>query len=226
MPPDATHDLWVFGYGSLMWRPGFHFEESHHARLVGYRRSLCIFSTHYRGTRERPGLVLGLDRGGVCEGVAYRVAASRAREVRDYLNERELIYGVYRPALLPVTVLAEGRPEVLALAFIAERCHPCYAGHVPPVAKAKYVRAAAGEAGCNIDYLANTLAHLAVLGIREPRLERQAAMIGLFAVRGGNGADGARPRAAALAASWRARPRLNDGPVAAEPNRFAFRRKL
>jgi cation transport protein ChaC len=222
----ASHDLWIFGYGSLMWRPGFAFDEQHRALLTGYRRSLCIFSTHYRGTRRRPGLVLGLDRGGVCEGVAFRVAAHRAREVRDYLNERELIYGVYRPAFLPVTVLAEGRPEVLALTFIAERCHPCYAGHVPPVVKARYVRAAAGRAGCNIDYMANTLAHLAVLGIREPRLERQAAMIGLFAFRGRLDAEGSRPRAKALAASWRLRPRLNARAITPEPNKFAFRRTL
>ena len=72
------YDLWVFGYGSLMWRPGFAYEEAQHARLTGYRRCFCIYSVHHRGSPERPGLVLGLDRGGTCEGIAYRIAASRA----------------------------------------------------------------------------------------------------------------------------------------------------
>ena len=90
------HDLWVFGYGSLMWRPGFAYEEAQRARLVGYRRCFCIYSVHHRGSPERPGLVLGLDRGGACEGIAYRIAAPRADETYQYRRARELINGVYR----------------------------------------------------------------------------------------------------------------------------------
>ena len=96
----VEHDLWVFGYGSLMWRPDFAFAERHRARLDGYHRCFCITSTHHRGSHARPGLVLGLDRGGTCEGVVYRVAAGQAAHVRAYLRRRELINGVYREALV------------------------------------------------------------------------------------------------------------------------------
>ena len=94
----ADHDLWVFGYGSLMWRPGFAYEEAQHARLTGYRRCFCIYSVHHRGTPERPGLVLGLDRGGACEGIAYRVAAARrgrdgALSARARAGQRRLSRG-------------------------------------------------------------------------------------------------------------------------------------
>jgi cation transport protein ChaC len=92
----------VFAYGSLMWRPGFACAEVRHARLTGYRRCFCIYSVHHRGTPERLGLVLGLDRGGVCEGVAYRIAAAEAAAVKAYLRARELVNGVYREAYLPV----------------------------------------------------------------------------------------------------------------------------
>ena len=94
----ARHDLWVFGYGSLMWRPGFAYEDAQHARLTGYRRCFCIYSVHHRGTARRPGLVLGLDRGGACEGIAYRVAARNAAETIRYLRAREQVNGVYRDA--------------------------------------------------------------------------------------------------------------------------------
>src|ERR1700704_5481693 len=83
---EAEHDLWVCGYGSLMWRPGFDYEEARHARLTGYKRCFCIYSVHHRGTAERPGMVLGLDRGGACEGIAFRVAAARAAQTTRYLR--------------------------------------------------------------------------------------------------------------------------------------------
>jgi cation transport protein ChaC len=89
----AGHDLWVFGYGSLMWRPGFAYEEAQHARLTGYRRCFCIYSVHHRGTTERPGMVLGLDRGGACEGIAYRVSAANATQTTRYLRAREQVNG-------------------------------------------------------------------------------------------------------------------------------------
>src|SRR5215831_18456183 len=108
------HDLWVFGYGSLMWRPEFAYEEAQPARLVGYRRCFCIYSVYHRGTHERPGLVLGLDRGGACEGIAYRVAAARAAETTRYLRLREQVYGVYRERHLPVELIRDRQREVLA----------------------------------------------------------------------------------------------------------------
>src|SRR6201995_4229898 len=104
----GSEDLWVFGYGSLIWRPGFSFAERRIATIHGYHRSLCIYSHVHRGTPERPGLVLGLDRGGACAGVAFRVAAARRVETLGYLRERELVTSVYREALLR-TLIDDGR---------------------------------------------------------------------------------------------------------------------
>ena len=95
-------DFWIFGYGSLMWRPGFAFEESRPALLEGWHRELCVYSHHWRGTADRPGLVLGLDEGGTCRGVAFRVAASHVDEVRAYLHAREMRGSVYLEAMEPV----------------------------------------------------------------------------------------------------------------------------
>src|SRR5690349_2563312 len=87
--PDS--DLWVFGYGSLIWKPGFEFVEQRPARLIGEHRSLCIYSMVHRGTPEKPGLVLGLDRGGACQGVAFRVARKQRDATVAYLREREQV---------------------------------------------------------------------------------------------------------------------------------------
>jgi cation transport regulator ChaC len=111
MPPLAPHDIWVFGYGSLMWRPGFPHVERAPATITGYHRALCIASTFHRGTRARPGLVLGLDRGGACTGVAYRVAAENAAAVLAYLRERELIYGVYRETWVTAELGCDGASD-------------------------------------------------------------------------------------------------------------------
>ena len=173
-------DVWVFGYGSLMWRPDFAFVERASARLDGYHRCFCITSTHHRGSAARPGLVLGLDRGGSCLGVAYRVAASEAQAVRTTLRQRELISGVYREAF-PLVTLAGSKayPEprhVEALAFIVERAHPSYAGALPLQQQACLIRGARGISGDNLDYLVNTVNHLRAVGIRERHLERLVAL--------------------------------------------------
>lgn len=221
--PHAPHDLWVFGYGSLMWNPGFAFAEAERARLVGYRRAMCIYSVYYRGTARRPGLVLGLDRGGVCDGVAFRVERAHAAEVRRYLSERELIYGVYREMFLPVTLARPGQPQVQALAYVAECRHPSYAGHLPPRLKAHVVRGARGKAGTNIDYLANTLCHLADMGIRDFRLQRVAAFVGAFAT-GGEAIGGRRARALAITRSWCRAKVPKPPPHTHDRHRFAYRR--
>lgn len=178
MPPttlevaDDAHDLWVFGYGSLMWRPGFPYAECCRARLDGYHRAFCISSTHHRGSIDRPGLVLGLDRGGVCEGVAFRVAAGDAREVLSNLRRRELISGVYREARVPLLLHDGTHRTVTALAYIVERCHPSYVGRLPLRTLAHQIRGARGISGDNLDYLLATIRHLQAIGIREPELER------------------------------------------------------
>jgi cation transport protein ChaC len=179
----ADHDLWVFGYGSLMWRPGFAFEEARRARVIGYRRCFCIYSVHHRGTPKRPGMVLGLDRGGACAGIAYRVAAANAAETIAYLRSREQVNGVYREAHLPVEITEGENREVTALAYIVERAHPSYAGRLPLAVQARLIRGAQGISGLNLDYLISTLRHLAELGIRERDLERILALIGPHAAR-------------------------------------------
>lgn len=170
------HDLWIFGYGSLMWRPGFEFAESSRARLDGYHRAFCISSTHHRGNAQRPGLVLGLDRGGACEGVAYRIAGAEAAAILVYLRQRELVNGVYREARVPVLLRDGTHRHVTALAYIVERCHPSYTGVLPLSVQAHQIRGARGVSGDNLDYLLATVRHLTSAGIREPSLERLVTM--------------------------------------------------
>ena len=170
MPAPPEGDLWVFAYGSLMWNPGFPHVEAHRARLYGYHRSLCVWSWVYRGTRRAPGLVLGLDRGGSCPGIAYRVPGAADQAALDYLAERELITGVYYPLWKPLRV-EDGR-SVSALAFVVDRDHPQYAGKLPERGAVATVRGASGRNGANLDYVANTVAHLELMGIPCRRLRR------------------------------------------------------
>lgn len=165
----ADEDLWVFGYGSLMWRPGFSFEERLPARLIGLHRALCVYSFVHRGTPEKPGLVLGLDRGGSCRGVAFRVAGARRAETVRYLREREQATSVYLEGLHP-THLADGR-AVTVLAYRADRRHPQYCGRLPPDTILSLVRQGVGISGANPDYVLATHAHLLELGIRDAMLD-------------------------------------------------------
>ncbi len=162
-------DLWVFAYGSLMWNPGFPFLESHPAVIGGYHRRFCVSSHRYRGTPERPGLVLGLDRGGSCRGMAFRVAPDHVPETLEYLWEREMINRVYRPKLLPVR-LRDGGGPVTACTFVVDRAHGQYCGCLDEATMAARIAGCCGERGPNLDYLANTVAHLKELGIHDKRL--------------------------------------------------------
>jgi cation transport protein ChaC len=172
--------LWVFAYGSLMWQPGFVYAEARRARLEGYHRAFCIYSLHYRGTQDRPGLVLGLQRGGTCEGVAFRVADSDAAAVRAYLHARELIYGVYREAMVPAELSGPGeRRRVPVLTYIAEVGHPSFAGQLPLARRAAIIRSARGKAGSNLAYFTATLRKLRELGIRQADLDRLAIAAGV-----------------------------------------------
>ena len=171
--PESRDDLWVFAYGSLMWNPGFDYAESAPATLYGYHRAFCIYSRIYRGTAERPGLVLGLDRGGACRGLAYRVPAPAAAVVFGYLERRERSRGEYVPRKCPVR-LDDRRPR--ALCYIANRAHRDYAHGLGLDRMAALIRRGTGRHGRNIDYLASTLAHLEALGVHDPRLTQLLTM--------------------------------------------------
>lgn len=165
----TTHDdFWVFGYGSLMWNPGFTALAAEPAVLEGHHRSFCIYSTHYRGTPQQPGLVLGLAPGGSCPGVAFRVADDEAPLVRDYLRERELCGYAYVEATLPVH-LRDGR-TVPAYTFVADEAHRRYAGDLGIEASAAIIMEAMGRNGLNRDYLINTVKELEAHGVFEPAL--------------------------------------------------------
>src|SRR4029078_2287904 len=128
----APEDLWVFGYGSLIWRPGFEYLERVPANIVGLHRSLCVYSFDHRGTPERPGLVLGLDFGGACRGIAYRVDAKQRPAPPAYLRGREQTTAVYRELVRGIWL--EGQPDrrVEALCYAVDRRHPPYAGRPTP----------------------------------------------------------------------------------------------
>ncbi len=165
-------DLWVFGYGSLMWRPDFPFEERLPAVVHGFHRSLCVYSHVHRGTPERPGLVMGLDRGGSCRGLAFRVAPAHAQETVRYLRAREQVTSVYVEKLLPVR-LNDGRVRI-ALTYIVDRGHRQYAGRLPEDDLARIVSMGVGQSGANPDYVIRTEAELAGIGVRDPLLRRLA----------------------------------------------------
>lgn len=169
----ATH--WVFGYGSLIWNPGFAFVSAQQGLLKGAHRSLSIVSHHHRGTVERPGLVFGLTRGGSCRGMVFEVADAHWPQVRAYLEEREQVTSVYRDVMRPVH-LADGR-TVSALAFLVDERHEQFAGRLDLDQQLAMVRAGVGLSGRNVDYVLNTARHLGELGIRDRQLMALAALL-------------------------------------------------
>ncbi|MGB8816930.1 MAG: gamma-glutamylcyclotransferase [Rhizobiaceae bacterium] len=168
-------EFWVFGYGSLMWRPGFEHAERIRAHVGGYRRALCIVSRVHRGTPEKSGLVLGLDRGGSCVGVAFRVEPHLRDAVTAYLRERELVTNAYFERNVTAR-LADGR-LVSVLTYVVDRKHPQYSGALSPQEAALRVAGRAGQSGSNEDYVFNTIKHLQELGIRDHWLESVGAII-------------------------------------------------
>ncbi|MBD3668637.1 MAG: gamma-glutamylcyclotransferase, partial [Kangiella sp.] len=174
--PETLAEIeWVFGYGSLMWNPGFAHIDRKAAGLQGYHRAFCIYSHHYRGTPEHPGLVLGLDAGGRCDGVAFRIEAAARDGVIAYLNERELTGYAYRPAVVDLA-LEDGR-IVSAYTFVTDPGHPQYAGDLGPERSAEMIMSAAGNSGLNRDYLMNTLDQLEAHGFRDPALHDLLARV-------------------------------------------------
>ncbi|MEO1544961.1 MAG: gamma-glutamylcyclotransferase [Pseudomonadota bacterium] len=202
-----TEGMWVFGYGSLMWRPGFPYTRRMRARVQGFTRRLCVLSVHHRGTERRPGLVLGLDRGGACDGIAYWVPQEEVKDVRDYLRAREQVNGVYREARIRMSLsheqdqdtaqgvidLASAQPnldEVWATTFIAERAHPSYQPELRLCEQAQIVSGAAGLSGHNVGYVVNTVTHLRELSIHDAQLERLLVVLGTVLARSNGTATG------------------------------------
>jgi cation transport protein ChaC len=173
LPDDSVP--WIFGYGSLIWSPGFAYERAERALLRGSHRRLCILSHRHRGTPERPGLVFGLERGGSCVGRAFKVAPESWPEVREYLREREQVTGVYREALRAVN-LRSGEVAT-ALVFLADPHHEQYAGRLTLEEQLAFVRGARGASGANEDYVINTAEHLAALGIIDRPVLALSAML-------------------------------------------------
>jgi cation transport protein ChaC len=164
-------DLWVFGYGSLMWRPGFAFLERRHARLVGAHRALCVYSFVHRGIPEKPGLVFGLDRGGNCRGIAYRVAAAKRAETIAYLRAREQVTLVYREAWRTVWLDDDPQMGVHALCYIVDRGHRQYAGRLALERQLHFVRQGHGRSGNNRDYVLAAMKEIEQQGYRDRQLQ-------------------------------------------------------
>lgn len=177
LPTTSVSDppVWIFAYGSLMWRPGFDHDEALPARLHGYHRALCVYSVVHRGTAQRPGLVLGLDRGGSCRGWAFRVARSREPEVLAYLDARELVTDVYERRQLPLTT-ARGR--VPAWVYVARRNHEQYAGKLDQDRLLHLVRHGEGRSGHCCDYVVSTVRHLEEMGVPDGPLHALARRLG------------------------------------------------
>ncbi len=168
MTEDKNDDFWVFAYGSLMWRPGFGYLESRQARLAGLHRSLCVYSWVHRGTEQRPGLVLGLDRGGTCLGLGFRVCGRERQNVIAYLREREQVTNVYQEHWRIIRL--DDGTRAVALTYVVNRGHPQYAGKLDTERQIAMIAGANGKSGANPDYVISTAQRLQELGIRDRRL--------------------------------------------------------
>jgi glutathione-specific gamma-glutamylcyclotransferase len=170
-------DLWVFGYGSLIWRPGFEFIERVPARLIGEHRALCVYSFVHRGTPEKPGLVLGLDRGGACRGVAFRIAEQHRAATVAYLRAREQVTSVYREVMRSVWLENAGRERVSALAYVVDRGHVQYAGRLSLADQLRHVQQGHGQSGANGEYVLATVKAIEAEGFRDEPLHQLAMML-------------------------------------------------
>jgi glutathione-specific gamma-glutamylcyclotransferase len=167
----SNEDFWVFAYGSLMWRPAFDFLERRNARLVGAHRALCVYSFVHRGTPEKPGLVLGLDRGGNCRGIAYRVASHLRAKTIEYLRGREQVTRVYREAWRRVWIDDDPQQSVHALCYVVDRGHRQYAGQLSLADQLHYARQGHGRSGACRDYVLAAVKELQTLGIKDTGLQ-------------------------------------------------------
>src|SRR5262249_3059584 len=163
----ADEDLWVFAYGSLMWRPGFEALERDPARLIGAHRALCVWSHVHRGSPERPGLVLGLDFGGMCRGLPYPGPADYRKAPIDYLRAREQVPMVYRECVRPIVLLSQPERRVRAVCYMVDRSHAQYAGRLNLAEQLHHVRQGHGISGQNRDYVLAAVKELEALGCRD-----------------------------------------------------------
>ena len=167
---EPGQDVWVFGYGSLMWNPAIHVAESRVARIEGFRRAFCLTLSMGRGTPEKPGLMLGLDEGGECTGIAHRIAAENVESELTVLWHREMLSGSYNPTWLPADIRDLGQARVLT--FVIRRDHARYEGILEDEIAAARIAAGEGILGTNRDYLFRTSEHLRALGIADDYVER------------------------------------------------------
>ena len=165
----GSGDVWLFGYGGLMWDPRIRYAVARPARIAGWRRGFCIWTLLARGTPERPGLALALDRGGAYDGMAFRIAAAEVDVALRQVWDREMYTGVYRPRWLRTRL---ARRTVAAIAFTIDRSHERYAGAVPVERMVRALATASGRLGSSYDYLASTVAHLDELGVRDGAMHR------------------------------------------------------
>jgi glutathione-specific gamma-glutamylcyclotransferase len=168
-------EAWVFAYGSLMWNPALEFAESSACHVEGWHRSFCFWTPLGRGTPELPGLMLALERGGACEGIAYRLAPEQVKSELAILWNREMLAGFYKPQWVPAT-LRDGR-TVTAVTFEVDTGHCQYCGDLPVDKQAHHIAFAEGRRGACRDYLANTAAHARALGIHDPYIEDMVARV-------------------------------------------------
>ncbi|NQW11331.1 MAG: gamma-glutamylcyclotransferase [Alphaproteobacteria bacterium] len=169
-----TDDVWLFGYGSLIWNPAIEYAEKRPATVYGLHRRFCLWTHLGRGTAERPGLMLALDRGGCCRGVVYRIPADRAEEELDIVWRREMVSGAYRPRWLKAAT-PEG--AVPAIGFVINRVHERYAGVISDEEIARCIAEAHGFLGPCCEYLFNTVEHLEALGMPDAGLSRLARQV-------------------------------------------------
>lgn len=184
-------DVWIFGYGSLMWNPALQVQESRLATIHGYHRRFCLDQQFGRGSPDCPGLMLGLDRGGACNGVAHRIAAPDVEPELQILWRREMPSGAYRPTW--VTARLETGASVRAVTFVNDRAHPRYVGRLPEAEVVRRVALAAGQSGTNREYLENTVRCLEGLGIEDPSLLRIHRQVAAFRAALPDGQEGGAP---------------------------------
>ena len=170
----ARGPVWVFGYGSLIWNPAFHFIDRRVARIHGYHRRFCLWTPLGRGTTDNPGLMLGLEAGGACRGVIYQIAEAAVETELDIIWRREMLTGAYRPTW--VTARAGDR-SLPCIAFVINREHTRYTGRLSDAQIARHIASAEGPIGPCCDYLFETVRHLAELGIRDRGLEAMARRV-------------------------------------------------